>query len=101
MATNNNLLEELNLNDISAELVRKEILKVVKKQLNSDNVKLYTQHGSKKGRKNKKMFINFRGHSTHALIISKNKVTTSLVPYTELFIKMRKTTIKILRTITL
>lgn len=42
-------LDELNINGISGELIREELLRVVKKLVNSDNVKLFTEHGSKKG----------------------------------------------------
>lgn len=42
-------LTELNINDISGKLIREELIKIVKKKLNSDDVKLYTEHGSKKG----------------------------------------------------
>lgn len=49
MATKTHALDELNLNDISGELIQNELLKVVKIHLNSNSVKLYTEHGSKKG----------------------------------------------------
>lgn len=54
---NNNNLAELDINQISGNLIREELLKLVKNLLNSDNVKLYTEHGSKKGF----FFILFRG----------------------------------------
>lgn len=49
MASKADALDELNLSNICGEFIQNELLKVVKSHLNSNSVKLYTEHGSKKG----------------------------------------------------
>lgn len=49
MANKSESLDEINLGDISNEIIQKKLLEVAKKHLNSTNVKFYTKHGSKKG----------------------------------------------------
>lgn len=49
MAKASESLDELNLSDISGELIRNDLQKIAREYLNSNNVKFYTKHGSKKG----------------------------------------------------
>lgn len=43
------IADELNLNEISSDLIKKELIKIAKRRLNSDNVKISIERGSKKG----------------------------------------------------
>lgn len=46
MATNT---DEMNIDEISSDLIKNELIKIVKKHVNSNNVKISIEHGSKKG----------------------------------------------------
>lgn len=49
MASNSEIMNGLDINVISGERIKKGLIDAVKKRLNSDNVKLCIEHGSKKG----------------------------------------------------
>lgn len=49
MSSNVDTMEGLDINEISGERIQEGLIKAVKKRLNSDNVKLCIEHGSKKG----------------------------------------------------
>lgn len=39
----------LNIDEISGERIKKMLIRIVEEQLNTKNVKIYIEHGSKKG----------------------------------------------------
>lgn len=45
-------MNDLDINAIPGECIKAGLIDVVKKHLNSDNVELYIEHGSKKGKPN-------------------------------------------------
>lgn len=63
MSSNVESMEGLDINEISGEKIRDGLIKAVKKRLNSDNVKLCIEHGSKKGALTNQMFILGMNHS--------------------------------------
>lgn len=44
-----NTVGELSLDEIPGDLIKKELIKLVKRRLNSNNVKISIERGSKKG----------------------------------------------------
>lgn len=42
-------MDKLDIDEISNEIIKKELLRVVQTELGSDDVQFYCEHGSKKG----------------------------------------------------
>lgn len=51
MTSNGETINGLSIDEISGECIRNGLINAVKKRLNSENVELCIEHGSKKGRK--------------------------------------------------
>lgn len=44
-----NIKDKLNLDEIPNDLIKNELIKIAKKRLNSEDVRISIEHGSKKG----------------------------------------------------
>lgn len=50
MTSNGETMSGLDISEISGERIKKGLIDAVKKRLNSDNVEMCIEHGSKKGK---------------------------------------------------
>lgn len=82
--TNTN--EELNLDEITSDVIKNELIRVVKSRLLSDNIKISIEHGSKKGMNFSEKY-DCRDFLKKNIHNSKNQVTILLVRFIVFYTK--------------